>query len=64
MFDIDPLLKRAFLLGLPIRDIPKILQSKIFSLYDVCWTLLRVVEERDPPFLADEEVIYFAFCST
>lgn len=56
MFEVDPLFARTFLLTLPIRDIAKILQRKLFSLYEVCWTLTRVVEERDAPLLPDEEV--------
>lgn len=63
MFEIDPLFKRTFLLALPIRDIAQVLQNKIFSLHEVCWTILRVVVERDAPYLADEEVTYIAFAA-
>jgi len=58
MFDVDPLLKRTFLLALPIPDVAKILQRKVFSLHEVCWTLTRAVEERDAPYLSDEEVTH------
>lgn len=57
MFKIDPLFTRTFLLTLPIRDIAKVLQRKGFALHEVCWTLARVVEERDHTSgLLDEEV--------
>jgi len=57
MFKIDPLFTRTFLLTLPIRDIAKVLQRKEFALHEVCWTLARVVEERDHNSgLFDEEV--------
>jgi len=46
MFKIDPLFARTFLLTLPLRDIAKILQRKVFPLHEVCWTLARVMEER------------------
>lgn len=57
MFKIDPLFTRTFLLTLPIRDIAKVMQRKVFALHEVCWTLARVVEERGyTPGLLDEEV--------
>lgn len=56
MFQIDPLFKRTFLLSLPIRDISEILEGSNFLLYEVCWTLTRIVQERDTPYLSDEEV--------
>ena len=56
MFELDPLLKRTFLLALPIRDISKVLKKRKFSLYEVCWTLVRIVEDRETPYLSDEEV--------
>ena len=35
----------------------KVLKKGKFSLYEICWTLLRVVKEREGPiFLTDEEV--------
>ena len=46
MFEVDPLFTRTFLLTLPIHDIAKVLQRKLFPLHEVCWTLARVVEER------------------
>ena len=57
LFEVDPLFKRTFLLALPICDLVKALQRNIFELHDVCWTLARVVEERDPPYLSPEKVI-------
>ena len=57
LFEVDPLFKRTFLLALPICDLVKALQRNIFQLHDVCWTLARVVEERDPPYLSPEKVI-------
>ena len=57
MFEVDPLFKRTFLLTLPICDIAK-MQKNIFALHEVCWTLTRVVVERDTPLLSDEEVRY------
>lgn len=56
MFELDPLFKRTFLLALPIRDISKVLKKRKFPLHEVCWTLIRVVEDRDTPFLNEEEV--------
>ena len=56
MFQVDPLFKRTFLLSLPIRDISEILEGNSFPLYEVCWTLTRIVQERDTPYLSDEEV--------
>ena len=57
MFKVDPLFTRTFLLTLPIRDIANVLQRKVFALHEVCWTLARVVEERDHTSgLFDEEV--------
>lgn len=57
MFKVDPLFTRTFLLTLPIPDIAKLLQRKVFALHEVCWTLARVVEERDrTSVLRDEEV--------
>ncbi|CAH3163087.1 unnamed protein product, partial [Porites evermanni] len=55
MFEVDPLFKRTFLLALPICDLGKALERNLFELHEVCWTLARVVEERDPPFLSQEE---------
>ena len=57
MFELDPLFKRTFLLALPICDMGKVLKKGKFSLNEICWTLLRVVKEREGPiFLTDEEV--------
>ena len=56
LFEVDPLCKRTFLLALPICDLGKALERNLFELHEVCWTLARVVEERDPPFLFQEEV--------
>ena len=56
MLELDPLFKRTFLLALPIDDISKILKKRQFSLHEVCWTLNRVVKERETPFLNDNEV--------
>lgn len=56
MFEVDPFFKRTFLLALPICDLGKALERNLFELHEVCWTLARVVEERDPPFLFQEEV--------
>lgn len=62
MFKIDPLFARTFLLTIPIRDIPKVLQRKLFALHEVCWTLARIVEQRDRTSrLLDEEVSYCFF---
>ena len=59
MFELDPLFKRTFLLALSIFDMSKVLKRGNFSLFEVCWTLLRVVKERDRPlFLSEEEVIF------
>ena len=58
MFEVDPLFRRTFLLTLPISDIAKVLQRKLFPLHEVCWTLARVVEERPDhtSFLLEEQV--------
>ena len=57
MLKVDPLFTRTFLLTLPIRDIAKVLQRKVFALDEVCWTLARIVGERDrTSVLRDEEV--------
>lgn len=56
MFEVDPLFKRTFLLALPICDLGRALERNLFELHEVCWTLARVVEERDPPYLSQEEV--------
>lgn len=62
MFKIDPLFPRTFLLTIPIRDIPKVLQRKLFALHEVCWTLARIVEHGDRTSrLLDEEVSYYYF---
>ena len=61
MFELDPLFKRTFLLALSIFDMSKVLKRGNFSLFEVCWTLLRVVKERDRPlFLSEEEVIFLS----
>ena len=54
MFELDPLLKRTFLLALPIFDIAKMIPREMFSLYEVCWTLVHVVRERKDPLLCEE----------
>ena len=57
MFEFDPLFKRTFLLTLSIFDMSKVLKRGNFSLFEVCWTLIRVVKERDRPlFLTEKEV--------
>ena len=59
MFELDPLFKRTFLLALSIFDMSKVLKRGSFSLFEVCWTLLRVVKERDRPLILTEEEVNF-----
>ena len=54
LFTLDPLFRRTFLLVVPLSEFGRVASSEIFTPFEICTTLARILSEKK--YVNEEEV--------